>query len=287
MDERMRIMAVVCHPADAIDHAGGTLCLHAERGDQVVVVVCTHGVDTHDLRRNEALRFEAGAAPADASASLSQKEREVVRGMGILGVTDVRFLRFPDDLVLVTPPLIEAIAAQIADVQPHILILHNPSEEPGIGHAETAQAALQARGLANTSRFRKAGASGSYPMQVFFNEMYGVTTQLTSEGMRYGSVLVDITPVVDKKVRAMDCLTSQYYPGNLARKCIEIVNGRMGLHWSIPYAEAFQPHYPSAYSHLPLNEHLVKIFGARTSENSAAMRIMVTDVPFDPAAGER
>ena len=26
---------VVCHPADAIDGAGGTICLHAQRGDEV------------------------------------------------------------------------------------------------------------------------------------------------------------------------------------------------------------------------------------------------------------
>ena len=36
----LKVMAVVCHPADAIDGAGGTLCLHQERGDEVTVVVC-------------------------------------------------------------------------------------------------------------------------------------------------------------------------------------------------------------------------------------------------------
>ena len=204
-----------------------------------------------------------------------------MRGLAILGVTDVRFLRFSDELVTVAPPLIEAVAAQIADVRPHIMILHNPTEEPGIGHAETAQAALQARGLANTPRFIKGRTGQSFPMQVYFNEMYGVTTQLTSEGMRYGSVIVDITPVVGKKVKAMDCLASQFYPGELARKCVEIVNGRMGLHWSIPYAEAFQPHYPSIYSRLPLNDYLYRLFSTPTSETSARMRIMVNDVPFE------
>ena len=54
MGEQLRIMAIVCHPADALDHAGGTLCLHAQRGDEVTVVVCTHGVETHDLVRKPA-----------------------------------------------------------------------------------------------------------------------------------------------------------------------------------------------------------------------------------------
>ncbi len=284
MDEKLRIMTIMCHPADAIDHAGGTMCLHAERGDEVSVVVCTHGVDTHHHQRNEALRFESASTAADMKTAMDEKEAEVLKGMAILGVHDVRFLRFPDELVLVNQALIEAIAAQIADVQPHILILHNPSEEPGNGHGETAQAALASRGLANSPRRypRKSKLRG-YPIQIYFCEMYGTTTQLTMEGMRYGTVLIDITSVVDRKVRAMDCLTSQFYPGNLARKCVEDVNGRMGLHWCIPYAEAFQPHNPSVYTHLPLNDYMLKLFSQSISESEARNRIMVTDVPFEPA----
>ncbi len=120
MSEPLTIMAVVCHPADAIDLAGGTLCLQAQRGDHVTVVVCTHGVDTHHWRRLDEIQFEgrseSGANPADAGVALGDKEREVSAGLA----------------------------------------------------------------------------------------------------------------VVDKKVKAMDCLQSQYYPGNLARKVIADVNGRMG-----------------------------------------------------------
>ncbi len=201
--------------------------------------------------------------------------------MAILGVHDVRFLRFPDELVLVNQALIEAIAAQIADVQPHILILHNPSEEPGNGHGETAQAALaSSRAGERAPQIPEEYKMRGYPIQIYFCEMYGTTTQLTMEGMRYGNVLIDITSVVDRKVRAMDCLTSQFYPGDLARKCVEDVNGRMGLHWCIPYAEAFQPHNPSVYTHLPLNDYMLTLF---SQSQLARNRIMVTDVPFEPA----
>ncbi|MGE5602869.1 MAG: PIG-L deacetylase family protein [Nitrososphaerales archaeon] len=284
MEEKLRIMNIVCHPADAIDHAGGTLCLHAERGDEVSVVVVTHGVDTHHHKRNEALHFASASTPDDLKVAMDEKEAEVVNGLSILGVHDVRFLRFPDELVLANQALIEAIAEQLADVQPHILILHNPGEEPGSGHGETAQAALAARGLANAPRRHPRKYSiRAFPVQIYFCEMYGTTTQLTMEGMRYGNVLIDITPVVDRKVRAMDCLTSQFYPGNLARKCVEDVNGRMGLHWRLPYAEAFQAHNPSIYDHLPLNPYLLKVYTQPISESEATNRIMVTEVPFEPA----
>jgi len=282
MNKPMNVMAVVCHPADAIDGAGGTLCLHARRGDKVSVVVCTHGVDTHDLRRNDARRF-GGRLPGSRKSAIGKKEKEVVKGMGLLGVRDVRFLRFPDEMLSVTRELIEAIASEMAEVQPHVLVLHNPTETLGladVGHADSAIAALKARYLANTGRFLKKPCGRVFPAQVYFMCMNGNTNQLTAEGDRYGNVLVDITPVVELKVKAMDCLTSQYYPGKLARKCIEDVNGRMGLHWCLPYAEAFQALEPHTYSALPLNEHLEKLASSPTEAHFRNMDIKVTQVPF-------
>jgi LmbE family N-acetylglucosaminyl deacetylase len=161
-DSPLNVMAVVCHPADAIDGAGGTLCLHAERGDNVTVVVCTHGVDTHDLERNDAIRYGAQRETRDHGAALGRKEREVTEGMRLLGVEDVRFLRFPDELLMVTRELIEALAAVMAEVQPHLLVLHNPTEDLGladVGHADSAIAALKARYLANTPRFLEGKAA--------------------------------------------------------------------------------------------------------------------------------
>lgn len=283
MHERLKIMAVVCHPADAIDGAGGTLCLHAERGDDVTVVVCTHGVETHDLQRNDALRFGQAHGAWDKNTAIGKKEEEVAAGLRVLGITDVRFLRFPDELLTVTAELIEAIAREIADAQPHLLITHNPTEEAGladVGHADSAIAALKARFLANTPKFLTVPAGRTFPAQVFMMTMNGMTTQLTAEGERHGSVLIDITPVIDRKVRAMDCLRSQFYPGPLARKCLEIVNGRMGLHLCVPYAEAFQPLLPHVYAHLPANEHLLRLAATPTAEHLSELRIRVTEVPF-------
>ena len=278
MDEKLKVMAIVCHPADAIDHAGGTLCLHAERGDEVTVAVCTHGVDSHDLRRRAAIRSGEAEITGQESA-IMRKEQEVIDGLAILGVTDVRFLRLRDDLITANTDMIEAIAAQLADVQPHLLLLHNPTEELGFDHGETAIAALRARNLANTPRFLKRPAEHTFPVQIFFMTMYGHTNPLAHEGMRHGNVLVDITPVVHRKVRAMDCLHSQYYPGDMARKCIEVVNGRMGLHSNIPYAEAFQTFHPHVYPRLPANEYLMQLASTPASERVKRLRIMINDVP--------
>ena len=179
----------------------------------------------------------------------------------------------------VTTELVEAIATQLADVQPHLLLLHNPTEELGFAHTDSAVAALKAIGLANMPRFLTRPSGRSFPAQVFFMTMHGHTNQLVSDGARHGNVLVDISSVVDRKVRAMDCLESQYYRGDLARKCVEITNGRMGLHWSIPYAESFQTLHPHVHSHLPANEYLMEYAATPASRKLSRLKITVQDVP--------
>ena len=85
MDESLKIMAVMCHPADAIDHAGGTLCLHAQRGDQVTTVVCTHGVDTHHTRRNELIKSGRLDQVSDLEEAIREKGRRRAEGWRFSG----------------------------------------------------------------------------------------------------------------------------------------------------------------------------------------------------------
>ena len=44
---KMKIMMVCAHPGDAFDDSGGTLCHHVERGDDVIVLIVTHGARSH------------------------------------------------------------------------------------------------------------------------------------------------------------------------------------------------------------------------------------------------
>ena len=45
-----RIMVIAAHPVDAFDSSGGTCAEHVEQGDQVTVVICTSGINTHNER---------------------------------------------------------------------------------------------------------------------------------------------------------------------------------------------------------------------------------------------
>ena len=77
-------------------------------------------------------------------------------------------------------------------------------------------AALRACDLVKTSNYVQDAGDPVTPAQIFFITMCGHTNQLSAEGRRFANVLVDITPVVEKKARALDCVASQYYTGDLA-----------------------------------------------------------------------
>ena len=96
--------------------------------------------------------------------------------------------------------------------------------------------------------------------------------------MRQGKFLVEITSVVDRKVQAMNCLKSQFYPGNLVRY-VEITNGRMDLHTSIPYTEAYQRLDPDGYNHLLVNQLLMERPRTPWSQLAEQIRVQLNDVP--------
>ena len=58
--EKLKLLAIMAHPADTFDHCGGTLCHHAEKGDDVTVVGVLKGFRVHDEVVADKLRVSGG-----------------------------------------------------------------------------------------------------------------------------------------------------------------------------------------------------------------------------------
>ncbi len=76
-----RVLVIAAHPDDEVLGMGGTIAMHADRGDVVRVVVVTDGSSTQ--------------YPDDA-ATRARKEEEARRAAAELGVTDYVHLDLPD-----------------------------------------------------------------------------------------------------------------------------------------------------------------------------------------------
>ncbi|MBI3944185.1 MAG: PIG-L family deacetylase [Chloroflexi bacterium] len=280
----LRILHTCGHPADAFDNAGGTLALHAARGDQVTIAILSHGVYSHHIAARDRVK-QGGAGISDYEAAILAKEEEIRQGCAILGITDVRFLRVEDDVVLANPELVRRLADVVRDVRPHLIVTHHPYENGGYGtHAETARMTLlameMARGLQPGETRPPAGGA-----QVYFVGFPGNTNNMEYARARFPDIIIDITPVVEKKVRAMDCLKSQYYSGRLGRKVIEAINGYYGIHQCIPYVEVFSHFEPEVYDALPTNEYRLRK-SAETEEQWYA-RLSQFIAPFVPYEGQQ
>ncbi len=78
----MNILVIAPHPDDESIGCGGTICLHADRGDHVAAMFLTSG------------EFALGDLPREKAWAIREAEAE--ESASILGITSVTFLRRPD-----------------------------------------------------------------------------------------------------------------------------------------------------------------------------------------------
>ena len=71
-------------------------------------------------------------------------------------------------------------------------------------------------------------------------------------------VWVDITPVIHKKIQAMDQLVSQGYHGPTARWIAEARDGRWGMLAGCAYAEPFMRPTAITYDSLPMPDRVLR-----------------------------
>ncbi len=263
MDQKLTVLVIGGHPADVFDHCGGTLAHHVQRGDRVVCLALTQGLRMHDSVISE--KYRDGIPESErAEFEKTLQEREKVKNQETLdacacfGIEDVRFLSFDDNVLLETVPIIEAVAAVIRDVKPNIIITHYPFEDGGVGnhHATTAKIVSHARTLAGRVDF-KTSTPGWRVAQMFYMIASPLTQSLGLLGAMNAPFLpiyVDITDVIDKKVKALNCMVSQQYGGSYAIKRTEVNEGTYGHHMRTAYCEAFVPTHPDFYHVLPVSQ---------------------------------
>ena len=75
----------------------------------------------------------------------------------------------------------------------------------------------------------------------------------------YNDVCIDISDVIEKKLKCMDELYSQAYDGVYARKRLETVDGAHGVSGRVAYAETFISWKMQVYRYLPVSEILLKM----------------------------
>lgn len=108
-----RVLVLCAHPDDEVLGMGGTIALHARRGDEVRIVCVTDGSSTQ--------------YPDDA-ATRERKNDEARHAAEVLGVSDYVHLDFPD-MRLDTIPHVElnrVVEEHVRDLRPAVVYVTHP-----------------------------------------------------------------------------------------------------------------------------------------------------------------
>jgi 4-oxalomesaconate hydratase len=253
----MKVMTIYAHPADTITNCGGTLARHADVGDEIVALILTHGGRIHANRYAEEWRKDnpdADIAGAGLDDIIAFKKGELARAADIVGISRVITLDRDDREAGLHEALVETVAEHIAAERPDVIICDYP-QNPVMAantHTVATTTVLAALGRAGAYLRNLDGQAEYHVKQVFLTSLPVYPTDgLSLFGVR-NDVFVDITPVVGRKVAAMDCFDSQGYAGLFARKLIESANGEAGRAAGVNFAEGFYRLYNETHDTLPL-----------------------------------
>lgn len=112
-----RILAVMAHPDDVDFGAAGTVAGWTDRGIEVVYLMVTDG---------DAGGFDDGITRAEMAALRRDEQRAAAK---CVGVSDVRFLGYPDGRVEATLGLRRDIARVIRQVRPDRVLMPSPERD--------------------------------------------------------------------------------------------------------------------------------------------------------------
>jgi len=192
-----RVLVVTAHPDDVDFGAAGSVALFGDRGVEVTYLVVTDG----DAGGNERSLDNTGMAEL--------RRTEQTAAATCVGVTDLRFLGYPDGTVVASLELRKAITRVIRQVRPDLVITHHPDRNYQFvapshpDHRAVGGAALDAV---------YPDARNPYTFPELFQQE-GLEAWTVREVWLTGGPTpdhwVDITPAIDRKLAALRSHVSQ------------------------------------------------------------------------------
>jgi len=284
---KLKILLICAHPGDAFDDSGGTLCRHAERGDEVTVVIMTHGARSHAAMYTDEKRKPEGARDEKlANMSVDQiagaKREELIAAGKELGIDDVRVMDVEDDVLIVREDLIRRVGELIRDEKPDILITQNPLQDGGFWGTHPIVGQIVMLGVECAARWIvEEDKKPHVPSQIFLLGGGLHKSWFVSTAFHFApDVYVDVTTVIERKIKAMDHLKSQRYDGPYARKRMETEDGHRGAMIDLPYAECFLRWKPEVCNYLPLDQSTLDTDKSWTGRVTRTSKMIAPYVPM-------
>ena len=227
------LLVVGAHSADFVWRAAGTIALVSAQGGTATVVALSYGE-----------RGESGELWKEPGQTVENVKRtrheEAVAAAAAVGAT-FRCLDLGDYPLSISDVAVGQLVALLQELQPHVVLTHTPVDPFNPDHPVACQAVQRARLLASG-----AGVASAFK-RIIPPDLYCFEPHQPELSEFIPNTFVDITPVMDRKVKAMQAMNAQSYlqgyytelasrRGNHARR----ISGME----DVKYAEALQRTLP-------------------------------------------
>lgn len=227
------VAGLCAHPDDAELVMGGTLALEAGRGRRVALVDLTAG--------------ECGSR-----GTAEERAAEAQAAARILGVVHRESLGLPDARLSICPEHKDPIVAALRRLRPRVVLLqHWRQRHPD--HAAASHLVYDACFLAGLRNYRPDLGEAFRPAKLCF------AASMTEATPIHPSFVVDVTPVWETKLRAIEAFRSQFtaspgepvaLPFDRFRDNVTLIGRRHGQMIGVEYGEGFVTREPVAHDDL-------------------------------------
>ena len=223
-DRIERALVVTAHPDDSEFGAGGTVAKLVKDGCEVTYVIVTNGNKGSSDR---------SMTPERLAAIRADEQRNAAR---TLGVARVEFLGYPDCEVEDTREVRRDVAREIRKWRPDLLICQNPNRTYNLGASHRDHRTVG--GVALDCVYPLARDHMAFPELMPEFEPHKVR-QVYVMQWHNPHLVMDISDVIDLKLRALACHASQFGDFSKVEARVRERSAELGKPKGYAYAEAF------------------------------------------------
>ena len=192
-----KLIVVGAHSADFVWRAAGSIATFTSQGGEALVISLSYG----ERGESGALWKEAGQTVENVKNIRHQQAKVAAQTVG----ADFQCLDLGDYPLIVNDQSLEELVETLRSTRPDILMTHTAVDPFNPDHPVASQIVQKARLLASGAGVASAFERITPPELYFFEPHQPELCDFTP------NTFVDISPVFDQKLQAMDCITAQGY----------------------------------------------------------------------------
>jgi len=232
MDDRKTAVIVSAHSADFVWRAGGAISLYAQRGWKITVVCLSFG------ERGESAKLW-GSPGMTLHEVKKQRKEEALQAAHILGA-HVHFYDVGDYPMRISDDILFKLAGLFRELRPEFILTHSTSDPYNFDHPLACRVTQEARIIAQAHGHEPQTPVISAPSVFLFEPHQPEQCNWKPQ------ILLDITPVWEKKYAAFQVMSAQEHLWNYYER-VALQRGAQGARNSgrkMKYGEAYQRIFP-------------------------------------------